>query len=260
VFVERFLAHDNATLPRILVRSAECALISATDLPRPLLDIGSGDGSFAAALFDQPVDVGIDNSRPQMVRSLEMRSYRNLAVSLGDRLPFKDGAFASVISNSTLEHIPDAALVIKEMARVTRTGGVCVITVPSEHFPEYLLGTTVLNGLRVRKAGDAYGRFMNRVSRHVHVQPPAAWVRWIEDAGFKVERSRYYFSHRDTMLLDVSHYVSIPSILTRALFGRWVLWPGKARFLPYKQALSPFSTPGDDKTKGAYVFFQCRKV
>jgi hypothetical protein len=89
VYVERFLAHENATLPRILVRAAECSLISAVDLPRPLLDIGSGDGSFAAALFDQPIDVGIDNSRPQMVRSLEMNSYRNLAVSLGDRLPFR---------------------------------------------------------------------------------------------------------------------------------------------------------------------------
>lgn len=247
-------------MPRILVRAAECSLISAADLPRPLLDIGSGDGSFAAALFDQPVDVGIDNSRPQMVRSLEMRSYRDLAVSLGDKLPFKDGAFASVMSNSTLEHIPDARLVIGEMARVTRSGGTGIITVPSEYFPQYLLGTTLLNGVRFKRGAAVYSRFMNRVSRHIHIEPPTTWRRWLEDAGFAIEHQRYYFSHRDTMLLDVSHYVSIPSILTRALLGRWVLWPGKARFLPYKQVLSPFSTPGADETRGAYVFFRCRKV
>jgi SAM-dependent methyltransferase len=194
-----------------------------------------------------------------MVRALDMHAYRNLAVSSGDRLPFRDGAFASVISNSTLEHIPVAPDVIKEMARVTRSGGTCVITVPSELFPEYLFGSTLLSGVRLKRGADVYARFMNRISRHVHIEPPSTWRQWLDDAGFDVEYQRYYFSHRDTMLLDVSHYVSIPSMLTRALLGRWVLWPGKAKFLPYKQVLSPFSTPGDDESKGAYVFFRCRR-
>jgi hypothetical protein len=164
------------------------------------------------------------------------------------------------MSNSTLEHIPDAPLVIREMARVTRSGGTAIITVPSEYFPQYLLGTTIFSRIGLRKGADVYSKFMNRVSRHIHIEPPATWQRWLEDAGFAVEHYRYYFSHRDTMLLDVSHYVSIPSMLTRALLGRWVLWPGKARFLPYKQALSPFSTPGTDEAHGAYVFFRCRKL
>ena len=257
-FVERFLAEQNATLPRILIRAAECVLISDVELPRPLLDIGSGDGSFADVLFGEPVDVGIDNSRPQMLRSTHLRAYRDLAQSLGDRLPFKDGVFGSTFSNSTLEHTPDPGAIIKEMGRVLRPGGVAVITVPSEHFPEFLLGTTILRRLGLRGVADAYSRFMNRVSRHVHIEPPSTWQHWVEDAGMDVEEWRYYYSHRDTMIFDVSHYVSIPSLLTRAVLGRWVLWPGKARYLPYRQVLSPFSSPGAADT-GAYLFFRCRK-
>lgn len=240
------------------MRAAECVLISGTELPRPLLDIGSGDGSFASVLFDEPIDAGIDNSRPQMIRSMPLKKYHHLAQSLGDRLPFRDGVFASAFSNSTLEHTPDPAAILKDMARVLRPGGVAVITVPSEYFPQYLLGTTVLNGLRIKKGAEAYARFMNRISRHVHIEPPATWQRWIEDAGMVVEDWRYYFSHRDTMILDASHYVSAPSMITRAVLGRWVLWPGKAKYLPYKQALSPFSSPGAPD-KGAYLFFHCRK-
>lgn len=257
-FVERFLREPNATLPRILIRTAECLLISGVELPRPLLDIGSGDGSFADVLFREPVDAGIDNSRPQMLRSIHLSAYRNLAQSVGDSLPFRDGAFGSVFSNSTLEHTPDPAAIIGEMGRVLRPGGVAVITVPSEHFPEFLLGTTVLRKLRLNGAARGYARFMNRVSRHVHIEPPSTWRRWIEEAGMEVEEWRYYYSHRNTMVFDVSHYVSIPSVLTRAAFGRWVLWPGKARYLPYKQVLLPFSTPGPAET-GAYAFFRCRK-
>jgi SAM-dependent methyltransferase len=257
-FVERFLSDPNATLPRILVRAAECELMSKETFARPLLDIGSGDGSFARALFDEPVDVGIDNSRPQMIRSMPENIYRHLVQSHGDRLPFKDGVFGTAFSNSTLEHTPDPAAILADMCRVLRPGGVAIITVPSEYFPQFLLGTTLLMGLHLRKGADAYGRFMNRVSRHVHIQPPAVWRGWIEDAGMVVDEWRYYFSHRDTMLLDVAHYVSLPSIVTRAALGRWVLWPGKAQYLPYKQVLSPFSSPGSSE-RGAYAFFRCRK-
>lgn len=242
----------------MLVRAAECVLLSQVELPRPLLDVGSGDGSFAAALFGEPVDVGIDNSRPQMIRSLSLGMYRNLIQSSGSNLPFQDDAFGSVISNSTLEHIPDAAAVLLEIGRVTRRDGIFLMTVPSEHFPEFLLGATLLSRLRASGAARAYGRFMNRISRHVHIERPAVWRGWIEAAGFEVVEWRYYFSRRDTMLLDLSHYISIPSLLTRAALGRWVLWPEKVRYLPYRALLAPFSSPGPADA-GAYIFFHCRK-
>lgn len=249
---------QDATLPRVIVRAAECLLLSETPFERPILDVGSGDGSFAAALFEEPVDIGIDPWREQMVYSKRFGAYRSLAQAVGDHLPFADGAFATVFSNSTLEHIADPEAVLREMHRVTRPGGLCVITVPSHRFSEYLLGATVLRAVGLQRGANRYARFVNRISRHVHVEPPSTWMRWIEEAGFIVESWRYYYSHRDTMLLDLAHYLSAWSLLTKAVLGRWVLWPGKTRLIPFARLLAPFSRPGDDR-EGAYLLFRCRK-
>lgn len=248
----------DATLPRVIVRAAECLLLSEVPFERPILDVGSGDGSFAAALFEDPVDVGIDPWREQMLFSQRYNIYSSLAQSVGNHLPFRDEAFGTVFSNSTLEHIADPESVLREMHRVLRPGGLCVITVPSHRFSEYLLGASFLRVIGLRRGAEAYARFMNRVSRHVHVEPPATWLRWLEAAGFTVESWRYYFSRRDTMLLDLSHYLSAWSLLTKAAFGRWVLWPGKTRFIPFGRLLAPFSRPGEARD-GAYLLFVCRK-
>jgi hypothetical protein len=95
---------------------------------------------------------------------------------------------------------------------------------------------------------------MNRVSRHLHVYPAERWRAWLEEAGFDVEEERAYFSRRNTMALDVTHYLSAPSLLTKALLGRWALWPGKARYLPLARLLTPFAKPGAGGD-GAYSFF-----
>lgn len=249
----------DATLPRLLIRGAECMLLSQVEFARPMLDVGSGDGSFADALFAEPVDVGLDPWRSQMLYSRRLRVYKDLVQAAGNPMPFQDGAFGSILSNSTLEHTQDPWAIIREMYRVARPGATCVITVPSEYFPKYLLGSSLLSSLRLDGPARLYGAFLNRVSRHVHIQPPEVWRKWLEDAGFEVAEWRYYFSARDTMLLDLSHYVSAPSIVTHALLKRWVLIPGKHRVLPYARVLAPFAWPGDRKDSGAYIFFRCVK-
>lgn len=45
-------------------------------------------------------------------------------------LPFKDNEFDVVISTDTLEHLTEPPLVIGEIRRVLRAGGICLITVP----------------------------------------------------------------------------------------------------------------------------------
>jgi SAM-dependent methyltransferase len=121
-------------LHRALVRAAECDLLAALEMPRPLLDVGAGDGTFAWALFDEPLDVGADPDGGALQEARRLAVYRNLAQAAGAPLPFRDGAFASILSNSTLEHIPDLAPVLAEFSRVLAEDGVCVITVPSDQF------------------------------------------------------------------------------------------------------------------------------
>jgi SAM-dependent methyltransferase len=47
------------------------------------------------------------------------------------RLPFPDGAFDAVIAAEILEHVPDDAAAMAEIARVLRPGGTAAVTVPA---------------------------------------------------------------------------------------------------------------------------------
>lgn len=50
-------------------------------------------------------------------------------------LPFNDGSFDRVIASEVLEHIPDDASAMAELARVLRPGGTMAVTVP-RYLPE----------------------------------------------------------------------------------------------------------------------------
>jgi SAM-dependent methyltransferase len=255
-----YIAPHLAELPlhRVLVRSTECLLISEMSFERPLLDIGSGDGHFAATLFSDPVDVGIDSDSRETLEAVRRGGYRSLLVASATALPLKDASFASVLSNSTLEHIPDVEAAVAEAVRVLRPGGLLVTTFPSEHFGEYLLLPSLSRGMGLRGLGNSYQRWFNRISRHYHVDGPDTWRRRFETAGLEVVRWRYYFPARNHWLFDLSHYLSAPSLLTRRLLGRWVLFPQKARLGLLSRALTPYCSQGPED-RGAYLLFLCRR-
>ena len=48
-----------------------------------------------------------------------------------EALPFRDGAIAGVVSDDTIEHVPDDRRAVAELARVTRRGAPIVIATPN---------------------------------------------------------------------------------------------------------------------------------
>ncbi len=59
-------------------------------------------------------------------------------------MPAGDGAFDAVLCSEVLEHVADPVRVLKELARVTRPGGVLVLTAPFAslvHFAPYYFST-----------------------------------------------------------------------------------------------------------------------
>ena len=48
----------------------------------------------------------------------------------GVTIPFSEGSFDHVMSSEVLEHVPDAAAFVAEMARVLRAGGTLILTMP----------------------------------------------------------------------------------------------------------------------------------
>ena len=124
-----------------LWRAVELRVAAEEQYERPLLDLGCGDGLVGQVLFGKEAraDVGLDPWADQVRRAARTGVYRHLAVGDGHHLPYADGTFATVFSNSVLEHIPDVGMVVHEVGRVLRcpdpntgqAGGHFVFTVPS---------------------------------------------------------------------------------------------------------------------------------
>ena len=103
-----------------------------------LLDLGCGAGRHAAEACRRGATVvALDMSAPDLkeardrLADVDPERARSLAVQ-GDalRLPFADGSFDRIIAAEVLEHIPDDAGAMAELARVLRPGGLVAVTVP----------------------------------------------------------------------------------------------------------------------------------
>jgi len=156
-FVELTLRNRGVEMARALL-AAEWKYIEPL-LPRrtgalTALDLGCGTGTHSAALAERGFSVSaidFDLRLLQAVRSHGIMSGPGEVPprwTCGDasRLPFADGSFDLVFSNSLLEHVPRWRDVLEEAARVLRPRGVFVMyttnrTCPLQqevnHFPFY---------------------------------------------------------------------------------------------------------------------------
>jgi len=256
--------HHLATLPvhRALIRAVECLLVGSVPLEPPILDVGCGDGHFAAACLSTRADAGIDPDASSAGEARRTGAYRAVLIASAATLPFAGGSFASVVSNCVLEHIPPLDASLHEIARVLRPGGRLVITVPSERFAGSLFWPQALRRLHLEHPAAAYGRWFNRISRHYHTYARDEWISRLAAAGLVVEAWTSYLRPSAMAVFDLSHYYGAPTLLSKRLTGRWVLWPGKRAVLPWERWLERLLvrfTTQIAVPDGAYYFFTARK-
>jgi 2-polyprenyl-3-methyl-5-hydroxy-6-metoxy-1,4-benzoquinol methylase len=114
---------------------------------RSLLDVGCGTGWFsqrAAARGARVTSLDIGLALLGQVPA-KVQSARIAADACA--LPFPDGVYDVIVSSECIEHTLDPRLALRELCRVTRPGGVLVVTVPNQlwHF-----SATVAAWLRLR--------------------------------------------------------------------------------------------------------------
>lgn len=100
---------------------------------RTLLDVGSGNGTFLSIVlnkFDVEVS-GIDISPGMIEKSKELLDGRaDLKVGDSEHLPWNDGSFDVITCIASFHHYPGPELVLQEMKRVLRPGGILMIADP----------------------------------------------------------------------------------------------------------------------------------
>ena len=185
----------------------------ASAVSHPILDIGCGDGHFAAIAYTEPIDIGLDPMTRDLDEAAGLRPgiFLDLVRGSATTLPFPDAVFNTVVSNCVIEHIPDVQATLSEISRVLKPGGTFATTLPSQHYPEYLLGSTIARKVGIQRAATAYGDFFNKISYHYHVDAPEVWSNRFDAVGLDVVKHTYYFS-------PAAHRHSIwPTILARPI-------------------------------------------
>jgi SAM-dependent methyltransferase len=211
---------------RALLRAVEARFYQDLDLPGPVLDVGCGDGHFATVAFDHTLDVGIDPWwEPLHLASISSAAYRLLIQAQGDQIPFPPATFASAISNSVLEHIPEIDAVLAETGRVLRPGAPFYFCVPNQNFLGSLSIGRAFDRVGLGSLGDSYRSFFNRIARHHHCDSPEIWQQRLEQAGFSLEKWWHYYPPAAMQVSEWGHYFGLPSWISYKLTKRWILAP-----------------------------------
>lgn len=239
---------------RALIRAMEAHLfLQLGPLPRPMLDIGCGDGHFAQSVWKQ-VEVGIDCNGSNMQEAKKRNIYCSLCQASATYLPFADGTFACVISNSVFEHIPDVMSAISETYRVLRQGGQFILSVPTDRLNDGFAIGRILTRVGASKLAEAYKAWFTRIQGHFHLYNSSKWQQLIEAAGFRVLWQTGYMSPRATAFFDLGHFYGLPNLILRKLTGRWVIWPWRPRFALEEALLCSLAAEADPSGDACHFF------
>jgi len=155
--------------------------------PQSLLDVGCGEGvlvhKWAQQIAPRRV-VGIDLEEPSIQAGWARHQAPNLdyRIMKAEQLPFADDEFDCATAIEVLEHVPDAAHTVSEMARVAERH--LLVSVPREPLWR---GLNMARGAYLKELGNTPGHvnhwskrsFVELLSRHgevVEARSPFPWT------------------------------------------------------------------------------------
>jgi SAM-dependent methyltransferase len=121
------------------------AQLDRIELPFPahVLDVGCGSGRNLVDLARLGPVAGVELSE-QAAAVATARGVADVRIGPVESLPWTDETFDLVTCLDVLEHTPDDRLTLRELRRVTRSGGVLLLTVPA--YPSLWSAHDVVSG------------------------------------------------------------------------------------------------------------------
>jgi ubiquinone/menaquinone biosynthesis C-methylase UbiE len=130
----------------------------------PLLDVGAGDGTLAERLSVEGFDV---QAVDLITSDFGPRDIQVISVNLNEGIPFSDLEFSAVVGTEVVEHLENPWYFVRELYRITKPGGVVVISTPNL--------ANVYTRVWYAMTGRLYN-FLDSAYRHIgHITPVYLW-------------------------------------------------------------------------------------
>ena len=231
----------------------------------PVLDFGCGDGFFAKIAFSRKskiqnpkskikeniIDVGLDIKESRIKEASEQGIYKKIVMYDGNIIPFKDNYFGTVVSNSVLEHVEGLGMALREIIRVLKPKGRLLTTVMAKPWEEYLWGAKI--------GGKYYKDYMRKKQVHINLLSKRHWDGQFKKAGFKIVKTIGHLDGFSSGLIDFLHYVSLPSLITYKLFGKWVIYPQIADIIYPRKILMRLTRNNISPDLSGALFYELTK-
>jgi SAM-dependent methyltransferase len=221
-----FAAYHRFSPTALAVR--ECLRLRAVrkfELSPPILDIGCGDGLFAALAYPGKQIWGLDINLSEIRRAQASSAYEALVYGSITNVTLPEDFFRSAIANCSLEHVPGLDQALRNIRRSLVPGGTFINIVPTPQWTRLMAIPQVLERAGFPSLAAAYGRGIDTVFNHIHLYDAEEWGRRLENTGFKVTSVEMLTSQRSSWVFDILLYPSLVGWLTKKLTGRWVLAP-----------------------------------
>jgi SAM-dependent methyltransferase len=244
---------------RAMLRAVEAQFYQEFELPIPTLDLGCGDGHFATVTFNRQLDIGLDPWAGPIHQAAKASGYRSLVQADGGKMPFAEAHFASALSNSVLEHIPQVQAVLAELRRVLRPGAPFLFCVPNPRYLTELSVPNFLGKIKLAGVGRVYTGWFQRMSRVEHLEWPDVWQKWLDGAGFRLEKWWHYFSPKAMRMLEWGHYFGAPTLLPHAISRRWIIAPWRWNLFLTERLVRRYTLAQPDPL-GTFTFYVATSI
>ncbi|MBM3283497.1 class I SAM-dependent methyltransferase [Candidatus Gottesmanbacteria bacterium] len=256
-FLKTYLAKRPFFLS--LIRAKEAYLFQRfLPLKNPILDIGCGDGFFAKTaliMFENStenyIDVGLDLENSRIKEAKMVGIYKRVVKYNGSKIPFPSRYFSTIIANCVLEHVMDIEIVLEEIYRVLKPNGLFLTTVMAKQWEKYMFGALLL--------GSRYQKWMQKKQVHLNLLNADGWDDVFTRLDFSIKEKIGYFPKSICMLFDMAHYLSLPSLVTYKLFGKWVLLGDKLSVIYPINLLSKILKTNTHPDESGAIFYLLEK-